>query len=101
MTFLFRHKTEERHYDFTQQLYINGSQKMKRSELVNKISEYLKETGYSADISDYNTVHRIVFLAEMEGMLPPAIKVPTTGQEDGEVFELNLLVNEWEPEEKQ
>jgi hypothetical protein len=84
---------------------------MKRSDLQQKIKDRIemriREGHYASDTADYERwafahflADELISLIEKQGMLPPAIKVPTTGQEDGEVFELNLLVNEWEPEEE-
>jgi len=84
---------------------------MKRSDLQQKIKDRIemriREGHYASDNTDYERwafahflADELISLIEEQGMLPPAIKVPTTGQEDGEVFELNLLVNEWEPEEE-
>jgi len=84
---------------------------MKRSGLQqilkDRIEMRIREGHYASDTTDYERwafahflADELISLIEIQGMLPPAIKVPTTGQEDGEVFELNLLVNEWEPEDE-
>jgi len=84
---------------------------MKRSGLQqilkDRIEMRIREGHYASDTTDYERwafahflADELISLIEIQGMLPPAIKVLTTGQEDGEVFELNLLVNEWEPEDE-
>jgi len=71
---------------------------MKRSEMIERLVFYILESSGHDDATDF--AEGILNWLEQQGMLPPAIKVLTTGQEDGEVFELNLLVNEWEPEDE-